>query len=140
MLAFLKMVVCYLGLGSNLGNRHKNIALAVSKIKELKRTQVIKISHLYETKPVGGPKGQGKFLNAALKIKTSLTPYKLLKALKKIERELGRSGTYIRWGPRVIDLDILFYADRFIKNKRLKIPHPKVFVREFVWRPLLEIL
>ncbi|OGX14918.1 MAG: 2-amino-4-hydroxy-6-hydroxymethyldihydropteridine diphosphokinase [Omnitrophica WOR_2 bacterium RBG_13_41_10] len=133
------MVTCYLGIGSNLGNRGKNIRLAIQKIRALKNTELLKTSGIIETKPMGGPRNQGKFLNAAIKIKTKLTPHLLLKKLKQIETELGRAKT-IRYGPRVIDLDILFYADKIINRNNLKIPHPKVFKREFVIRPLLEIV
>lgn len=132
------MAICYLGIGSNLGNRKKNINLAIKKIGALNKTKVIKLSKIIETEPVGGPGRQPKFLNAALKIRTELSPLKLLKNLKKIEKELGRTKT-IRYGPRIIDLDILFYADKIINRKDLKIPHPKIFEREFVIRPLLEV-
>jgi len=133
------MVTCYLGIGSNLGNRSKNIRLAIQKIRALKNTELIKISGIIETKPMGGPRNQNKFLNAAIKIKTNLTPSLLLKKFKKIEIELGRTKT-LRYGPRVIDLDILFYGDKIINRNNLEIPHPKVFKREFVIRPLLEII
>lgn len=133
------MVTCYLGIGSNLGERRKNISSAIKKIKALKDTKVIKISSLIETEPVGGPAGQPKFLNGALKIKTNLPPLTLLKGIKKIEKELGRDKT-VRYGPRVIDLDILLYADKIIKTKTLTIPHPKMFIRDFVIRPLSEII
>lgn len=133
------MVTCYLGIGSNLGDRQKFIRSAIKKIRTLKDTKIIKISRIIETEPIGGPAGQGKFLNAALKIKTNLSPSILLKKLKRIEKELGRTKT-VRWGPRTIDLDILFYADKIIKRKALKVPHPKIFEREFVIRPLLEII
>jgi len=133
------MVICYLGIGSNLGNRRKYIILAIQKLKKLKDTKVIKVSRLYETRPVGGPAGQGKFLNAALKIKTALPPLNLLKSIQKIEQELGRIKT-VRYGPRTIDLDILFYGKRVIRRRELKIPHPGVFQRQFVMRPLLEVL
>ena len=133
------MVTCYLGIGSNLGNRSKNIRLAIQKIKALKNTKLLKISGIIETKPMGGPRNQNRFLNAAIKIKTNLTPSLLLKKLKKIETELDRAKT-IRYGPRTIDLDILFYGYKIINRKDLKIPHPKVFKREFVKMPLLEII
>jgi len=134
------MAICYLGIGSNLGNRRKNIEIALKEIDHLKRTKVIKTSFLIETKPSGGPANQGKFLNAALRIKTSLSPLTLLKALKSIEYKLGRPKRYVRFSPRVIDLDILFYADKAINYSILKVPHPKAFKRDFVMRPLLEIL
>lgn len=133
------MVTCYLGIGSNLGDRRGNIRKSVKKINSLKGTKIIKLSRMIETNPVGGPKKQRKFLNAALKIETSLTPFNLLKNLKKIERELGRTKT-VRWGPRTIDLDILFYSGSSVNTKSLLIPHPRVFQRDFVIRPLLEIL
>jgi 2-amino-4-hydroxy-6-hydroxymethyldihydropteridine diphosphokinase len=133
------MVTCYLGIGSNLGDRQKNIRLAVKKINALKGARVIKLSKIIETEPVGGPRGQNKFLNAALKISTNLSPLLLLKNLKRIEKELGRVKT-VRYGPRVIDLDILFYGNRIVNRKDLKVPHPRMFEREFVIKPLLEII
>lgn len=133
------MVTCYLGIGSNLGDREKNIRLALQKVNGLKGTKIIKVSKITETKAVGGPGHQGKFLNAALKIKTHFSPLMLLKKLKKIEKQLGRTRN-LRHGPRTIDLDILFFGDKIINRKNLKIPHPKVFKREFVIRPLEQIL
>lgn len=133
------MVICYLGIGSNLGNRPRYIKTAVEKIANLKDTKIIKLSKLIETSPVGGPSGQNKFLNAALKIKTGLSPSRLLVGLKKIERQLGRKRAP-RWGARTVDLDILLYGSVFINRKNLKIPHRKMFEREFVMRPLWEIL
>ena len=87
------MQICFLGIGSNLGDRRKNIRLALEKISSLKNTKIVKLSKIIETDPVGGPSRQGKFLNAVLKIKTDLTPLKLLKQLQKIENELGRRRT-----------------------------------------------
>lgn len=133
------MVNCYLGVGSNLGNRRQNIKLAVKKINALKDTRVIKVSRLVESKPVGGSAGQPKFLNCALKIKTGLSPLKLLEGVKEIEKELGRKKTR-RFGPRTIDLDILFYADRIINRRELIVPHPRMFQRDFVIKPLSEII
>lgn len=133
------MTVCYLGIGSNLGDRRKNIKLALGKIRALKDTRIVKISKIIETRPVGGPPGQGKFLNAAMKAETKLSPKMLLKELKIIEKSLGRTDT-LRWGPRVIDLDILFYGNKSINTKNLIIPHPRVFERDFVTRPLSEII
>jgi 2-amino-4-hydroxy-6-hydroxymethyldihydropteridine diphosphokinase len=136
---FYKMVVCYLGVGSNLGNRHKNIKAALKKINLLKDTQILKSSRIIKSQPVGGPPGQDKFLNAVLKIRTALSPLILLKKLKNIEKELGRIKS-ARFGPRAIDLDILLYGDQVIKNKKLEVPHPRMFARDFVIGPLLEII
>jgi 2-amino-4-hydroxy-6-hydroxymethyldihydropteridine diphosphokinase len=133
------MEICYLGVGSNLGKRTKNIILAVNKIKALKLTKVVKVSRKFITDPAGGPAGQGKFLNAAIKVKTSLSPFMFLKQLKKIERELGRKKNVLN-GPRTIDLDILFYGERAIKTDILTVPHPRLFFRDFVLKPLSEII
>jgi len=134
------MAICYLGIGSNLGDRRKNIRSALQKIDGLKDARVIKTSKIIETSPVGGPCGEGEYLNAVTKIKTNLKPRSLLKELKNIECQLGRPKKHARFGPRTIDLDILFYADKIIDSKELKIPHPRIFEREFVVKPLLEIL
>lgn len=133
------MVTCYLGIGSNLGNRKRQIKSAIVKINSLKNTRVLKVSKITETDPVGGPCGQPKFLNGALKIRTGLPPLALLKKLKKIERELGRVKS-VRLGPRAIDLDILFYADMIMNKRELVVPHPRMFERNFVLKPLSEII
>ncbi len=133
------MKICYLGVGSNLGDRRETIKSAVKEINALEGTKVIKSSKIIETDPVGGPARQGKYLNSALKIRTNLTPFTLLKRLKQIEKKLGRKKT-VRFGPRTIDLDILFYGNKIINRKNLKIPHPKIFEREFVIKPLMQIL
>ena len=132
-------VICYLSLGSNLENRKKNIQNAIQKINLLQKTKVLKKSKFIYTDPVGGPINQPRFLNAALKIRTALSPASLLKSLKIIENKLGREKS-VRNGPRKIDLDILFYADKIIKTKDLTIPHPRIFSREFVTKPLSEVI
>ncbi|PIQ87688.1 MAG: 2-amino-4-hydroxy-6-hydroxymethyldihydropteridine diphosphokinase [Candidatus Omnitrophica bacterium CG11_big_fil_rev_8_21_14_0_20_43_6] len=133
------MMISYLGVGSNLGDRRKNIKLAVKKVAALKDTKIIKQSKLLESWSCGGPSGQPKYLNAALKITTQLSPLNLLKELKKIENAIGRVRT-VRFGPRVIDLDILLYGDKLVRNKDLVIPHPRMFKRDFVIKPLIEVL
>jgi len=132
-------MIVYLGVGSNLGNRKNNIEEGIRKINRLKNTKVLKQSSFIQTDPEGGPGGQPKFLNAALKISTNLSALKLLKRLKKIEKELGRTKA-IRNGPRTIDLDILLYGDRMIRSKELIVPHPRMFDRDFVIKPLAEII
>lgn len=122
-----------------MGNRKRNIKLATKKINALQNTRVLKRSSVIESLPVGGPAGQGKFLNAALKIDTKLSPLILLKKLKEIENQLGRMKT-VRFGPRAIDLDILLYADRVKVSKTLSIPHPRMFKRDFVIKPLMEVI
>lgn len=131
------MAISYLGIGSNLGDRFQNIRLALKKIRKLKKIKLLKVSKIIETKPVGGPL-QGNFLNAAVKIQTRLSPTELLNNLQLIEQELGRINT-VRNGPRAIDLDILTFAEKKIKTKRLVVPHPRMKNRQFVLIPLQQI-
>lgn len=110
-------------------------------IKQLQRTkgiEVVKISSVYETKPVGGPK-QADFLNAVLEIETALSPRHLLEAAKNIEQKLGRKPDEKRWGPRIIDIDILLYGDLYLESKPLVIPHPQMHKRLFMLVPFCEI-
>ncbi len=132
-------VICYLSLGSNLGDRRNNLKSAIQRIGLLQKTKVLKQSKFIYTNPIGGPINQPKFLNAALKISTALSPENLLKSLKIIEKYLGRKKN-IRNGPRKIDLDILLYSDKVIRKKDLIIPHPRMFMREFVIKPLSEVI
>ena len=129
------MTIIYLSLGSNIGNRKKNLEKAVTELGK-NNIENIKISSLYETEPVG-PK-QRNFYNIAGKFKTNLNPQELLKVLKQTEEKLGRTKTY-RWGPRVIDIDILFYGKKAIKSKNLIIPHKEIPNRAFVLVPMNEI-
>lgn len=128
----------YLGLGSNLGDREKNLREAIHRVGSHPRVRVLKVSTFYETDPVGYLE-QGRFINGALSCKTSLDPYQLLDFLQGIERDLKRVKS-IRWGPRTIDLDILLYGSLELEDQeRLIIPHPRLREREFVLVPLAEI-
>lgn len=129
------MAIVYLSLGSNIGNRRKNIETAIIEL-EKNNINPVKLSSLYETEPVG-PK-QRKFYNMTGKFNTKLQPKELLKQLKRIEKNLGRIKTF-RWGPRVIDVDILFYDKQVIKTKNLIIPHKEIQNRAFVLVPMKEI-
>ena len=131
------MATVYLGIGSNLGNRKKNIEDAVTSLKK-NHINVLKRSTVIETDPVGGPPDQEKFLNGVLKVQTPLTPQKLLNLLKQIEQELGRAKTVLN-GPRIIDLDILLYDHLKLQTPQLTLPHPRMFKRDFVMKPLKEI-
>ncbi|MDD5491783.1 MAG: 2-amino-4-hydroxy-6-hydroxymethyldihydropteridine diphosphokinase [bacterium] len=125
----------YLGLGTNIGNKRKNIREAVRLLR--RDVKIVKVSSLYKSKPVGYLE-QPDFLNAVLEIKTSLTPRQLLKQVKAIERTMGRVKT-VRWGSRLIDIDILLYDNKVIKTKKLVIPHSSMHCRWFVLKPLAEI-
>lgn len=131
------LFTCFIGLGSNIGNREGYIVKAIGLLRKHSQISIEKKSCLIETEPQGGPP-QDKFLNGVLKIKTSLTPQELLNFLQDIEKELGRIRS-IRNGPRQIDLDILLYADKEVKDENLHIPHPRMCERSFVIKPLLEI-
>ena len=130
------MAFVYIGLGSNLGDRLKNIETAIDLLRA-KNAEIIQCSAVRETEPVGGPK-QGKFLNAVVKIKTKLHPEDLLKQLKWIEKKLGKKKV-VKNGPRTIDLDILLYDELRLETPQLTIPHPRVWQREFVMKPLQDI-
>lgn len=127
----------YLGLGSNLGERRKNIEDSLTLLRENPSIEVKKVSTLIETEPEGMKK-QPLFLNGVAEIETELSPLLLLKLLKSVERALGRKSAR-RWGPRTIDLDILLYGDLIVDNDKLKIPHPLLTERDFVLAPLKEI-
>jgi len=130
------LAVVYIALGSNLGNRQENIQSAIALIRKNAVT-VKKVSTVIETDPVGGPP-QGKYLNAVIECQTSLTASQLLKTLQSIEQKLGRERT-LKNGPRTIDLDILLYDNLKVSTDELTIPHPRMFKREFVMKPLKEI-
>jgi len=131
------MVTCFIGLGSNLGDREKHIDKAIEELRKNSSIKIKKISSIYETEPVGGVK-QGKFLNGVLEIETGLEPKDLLKELLTVENRLGRKRT-IKNGPRTIDLDILYYGDEVINEADLIVPHPRMMQREFVMRGLREL-
>jgi 2-amino-4-hydroxy-6-hydroxymethyldihydropteridine diphosphokinase len=131
------MVICYIAIGSNLGERKFYIESAIKKIRCLTNTKVNKVSSVIESAPQGGPL-QGPYLNAVLEAVTDLSPYQLLQELQRIEAVLGRVRT-IKNAARTIDLDILTYGDTVMKEEALCIPHPRMLERDFVLIPLKEI-
>ncbi|MDR2427935.1 MAG: 2-amino-4-hydroxy-6-hydroxymethyldihydropteridine diphosphokinase [Endomicrobium sp.] len=128
--------VIYLGLGSNIGNRVENIIFALSVLQSSGFVNIKKISSFYETSPIC-PK-QRKFYNIVVKANTSLNPHDLLSIIKQTEELMGRKKT-IHWGPRVIDVDILFFNRIVIAEKNLIVPHKQIQNRLFVLAPLNEI-
>ena len=126
----------FIALGSNLGNRQKNIKEALTLIEENSIT-ILRHSTTIETDPVGGPV-QGKFLNAVIEIETKLSASELLKTLLSIENKMGRKRSVLN-APRPIDLDILLYDNISINTRDLIIPHPRMLKRDFVMIPLKEI-
>lgn len=130
------MAIVHIGIGSNIGDREANCRKAISMLT-FRGIEIKKTSSMYKTEPWGF-KDQPEFINMVMEAETSLSPDELLQTLKDIENSMGRKET-IRWGPRIIDLDILFYDDLVIDEDHLKIPHPLIQEREFVLIPMCEI-
>ena len=131
------MITCYIGIGSNLGDRQAYIDKAINSLKSNKDIKFKRSSSLYETDPVSDIP-QGKFLNGVLEIETVLSPRELLKELNSVELKLGRRRT-VKNAPREVDLDILYYGQETVEEKDLIIPHPKISKREFVLKGLREL-
>lgn len=125
----------YLGLGTNLGDREQNLRQAIRGLRQWLRLTAV--SALYETEPWGVTE-QPLFWNLCLAGETAETPHALLAHCKQLEQEIGRTPT-ARWGPRLIDIDILFYDDWVLHDDQLTIPHPRLTRRAFVLRPLADI-
>ncbi|RPI59178.1 MAG: 2-amino-4-hydroxy-6-hydroxymethyldihydropteridine diphosphokinase [Planctomycetaceae bacterium] len=132
--------IAYIALGGNLGDREAALRQAVTAMEGFPGVNVRRVSRLIETDPVGGPAGQGKYLNGVAEIVTALTPRELLAATKGIETSLGRDRSKEdRWGPRTCDLDILLFGKMVINTPNLIVPHPQMHLRRFVLEPLAEL-
>jgi 2-amino-4-hydroxy-6-hydroxymethyldihydropteridine diphosphokinase len=129
------MFTVFISAGSNLGERKKNIRRSLEILSG--RCKIYSVSSIYETEPVGNP-DQPEFLNSMFEIGTTMLPHCLLKFLKGIEIDMGREKKE-RWGPRIIDLDIIFYGNLVMETPGLKIPHPDAHKRKFVLEPLCEL-
>jgi 2-amino-4-hydroxy-6-hydroxymethyldihydropteridine diphosphokinase len=132
-----KLIEIGLGLGSNIGDAPGNIREALRLLRASDVIEITKISSIYRTAP-WGYKDQEPFANACALARTELAPEPLLKAVKAIEGEMGRTKT-VRWGPRLIDIDILFYGAQSLVSDNLVLPHKELFNRAFVLVPLAEI-
>ncbi len=132
------MTRCVLALGTNLGDRERNLASACHEVDALPSCQLLARSGWHGTAPIGGTTGQGEFLNGAVLIETSLPPAELAPALHDIEAKLGRQRV-IRWDARTIDIDVLLYGDQILDSPELTIPHPRMGFRRFVLEPAVEI-
>jgi len=128
----------YVGLGSNLADPRAQVERASRALAALPQTRLVQRSRLYRSAPWGRA-DQPEFVNAVVALQTELTPRELLEALLKIERAAGRARDATRWGPRVLDLDILLFGDRLIDEPGLHVPHPHLHERAFVLLPLAEI-
>lgn len=127
----------FLSIGTNMGNREHNLKLAVQSLQNIENVSVKTVSSIYETAPVGYV-NQPNFLNIAVFVQTPHSPFEMLDICQSIENELGRIRQ-IRWGPRVIDLDILLFNHENIEAENLIVPHPRMYERAFVLVPLIEI-
>lgn len=127
----------YLGIGSNLGDKRQYMEEAVLKLKKNKRIRKVRVSDWIVTEPYGGVE-QDKFLNGAIELETLYEPYELLHFLQSLEKEAGRERK-IHWGPRTLDLDILFFEDFVSDTSELMVPHPDMKNREFVLKPLNQL-
>ncbi|MBI3586532.1 MAG: 2-amino-4-hydroxy-6-hydroxymethyldihydropteridine diphosphokinase [Ignavibacteriales bacterium] len=127
----------FICLGSNIGDRLQYLRSALLLVEKMPGTAVKKASAVYETEPVG-KKDQAYFLNAVIEIETTLSALAVAEKFKEIEKQLGRT-TSQRWGPREIDIDLLFVGERIIQEKDLIVPHPEMYNRKFVLIPMNEI-
>ena len=129
----------FIALGSNMGDREENLLRAVAAVGRLPDTRITALSPFYDTEPVGGI-SQHNFLNAVMRLTSSLTPQELLQELLQIETAVFERKRDLHWGPRSIDLDILFYGSEVIDNPpELLLPHPRLHERRFVLAPLADI-
>jgi len=131
------MTRCYLGLGSNLNTPKRHIYLACQAIKALPQTHILNISSLYQSIPAGVT-GQPNYYNAVIAIKTRLPAHTLLRYCQKIETNQGRVRKK-RWGARTLDIDLLLYGQHAMQTPNLILPHPRLHVRDFMLKPLLEL-
>ena len=123
----------FLSLGSNQGDRWAHLRRAVAGLPD-----VVAVSPVYETAPVGGPSGQGAFLNAVVELETELGPRQLLEAGRRLEEAAGRVRAE-RWGPRTLDVDVLLVGDLAVHEPDLEVPHPRMWERAFVLVPLRDL-
>ena len=132
--------LCYIGLGSNLGDSTAYLNSAIAALQSCEHLSALQVSPFYCSKP-HGPQDQPDYLNAVARFETSLQPEKLLDLLQMIENDNARVREgVVRWGARTLDLDLLFYGDQIINTKRLTVPHPQICKRAFVLLPLADLL
>jgi len=129
---------CLIALGSNLGDRRSHLQFAVDAITKVQNTKITAISGLYQTAPVGGPRNQGAYFNAALLAHSTLSAEKLLSFLQDIESQRQRER-HVRWGPRTLDLDLLTYGSAIRNEDNLTLPHAHMHERRFVMAPVCDI-
>jgi 2-amino-4-hydroxy-6-hydroxymethyldihydropteridine diphosphokinase len=130
-------IICYIGIGSNLGDTLKNCQHAVESLSLAKGIEITRVSSFYKTEPIG-IENQNLFINAVVEIKTVLSARNLFQTIQNIEKDMGRERE-VKGGPRIIDLDLLFYGQEVIQNPDLIVPHPEIQKRRFILAPICEI-
>ena len=130
--------IAYLSVGSNIGDKLANCQKGIQALTETGHSKILAQSRFYVTEPVDY-EAQDWFINAVVKLETSHDPFQLLSQIESIQRAAGRKIDPIRFGPRVLDLDIILYNDRIITSERLVIPHPRMHKRRFVLKPICDI-
>ncbi len=130
-------VIAFIGLGANLGDPRRQLEKALARLAEAEEVEVQKVSTFYRSPPLGPP-NQPDYVNAVAQVRTRLSPEELVRLLLQIERELGRTRGE-RWGPRLIDLDLLLYGEEEMTTSTLTLPHPEMAKRAFVLVPLAEV-
>lgn len=133
------MILCYIAVGSNLGEREENIRQAIQALRESEAIAVVRTSPLYETKAEGIESDAPPFLNGAIEIATSRSPQELLQRLLEIEKRLGRVRDKEIHASRTIDLDLLLYGDEIVNEPEVSVPHPRMHQRRFVLQPLSDL-
>jgi 2-amino-4-hydroxy-6-hydroxymethyldihydropteridine diphosphokinase len=127
----------YVGVGSNLGDRWANLALAARALRGEPRLSLLRASRVWDAAPLGPP--QPRYLNAVLELEVLGPAPALLRVLQRVERAAGRKRTAVRWAARTLDLDLLLFGDEVIRTERLAVPHPALAARRFVLAPLAEL-
>lgn len=128
-----------ISLGSNLGDRIVHLRAAIERLAPLRSSDHLLLSPVFETEPVDCPEGSGTFYNAVVEIETTLPPLELLAATQAIERAMGRPEVRMVNAPRTVDLDLLYYDNLTMRSPGLELPHPRMFLRAFVLKPLAAI-
>jgi 2-amino-4-hydroxy-6-hydroxymethyldihydropteridine diphosphokinase len=134
----MKVHTAYIGAGSNIGDKLKNCKIGITALSKSQHIQIEECSRFYKTEPVDY-EDQDWFINVVVKIETTLDPLRLLKKLKSIEQKAGRLDNPIRFGPRILDLDILLFDNVVTKSSGLILPHPRMHKRRFVLKPICDI-
>jgi 2-amino-4-hydroxy-6-hydroxymethyldihydropteridine diphosphokinase len=133
-----KTHIAYISVGSNIGDKLVNCQNGITSLAKAGRSRILAQSHIYVTEPVDY-EDQDWFINMAVKLETSLDPFQLLDHVENIQQAAGRIQDPIRFGPRILDLDIILFDERIIESERLVIPHPRMHKRRFVLKPICDI-